>query len=197
MQILMVKLFLLLQYETSALYSFSPYAWSTYYMQGYFRDFIEIKMRDSCCKAGTEQNPTGLSHFLKYKTNKFTIRTTALQTQHLMHVLELLYSYHNCHQRGKKLTVWCQTAALPEAPPSVSRSTESVVSMIPRTDLKGTKWTWLPVVVSVFVGINIIAVYPAHIWEQATKTVRKETLTSSTLEHYVDMKKFQKTDLPL
>ena len=101
-QILMVKLFLLLQYETSALYSFSPYAWSTYYMQGYFRDFIEIKMRDSCCKAGTKQNPTGLSHFPKYKTKKFMIRTSALQTQHLMHVLELLYSYHNCHQREKK-----------------------------------------------------------------------------------------------
>ena len=105
MQILKAELFLLLQYENSALYSFNPYAWSTYYMQGCFRNFIEIKIRDSCCKAGTEQNPAGLSHFLKYRTKKFMIMTTALLTQHLMHVLELLYSYYNCHRRGKDLTV--------------------------------------------------------------------------------------------
>lgn len=103
MQILMVKLFLLLQYENPALYSFNPYAWSTYCMQGHFRNFIEIKIRDSCCKAGTEQNPAGLSYFLKYRTKKFMIRTTALQTQHLMHVLELLYCYRNCHWMGEKI----------------------------------------------------------------------------------------------
>lgn len=165
--------------------------------KGCFRNFIEIKIRDSCCKAGTEQNPTGLSHFLKYRTKKFMIRTTALQTQHLMHILELLYSYHNCHQRGKKSNCVMLDCSHDRSF-SLRLAQHGVTgSMIPRTDLKRTRWTWLPVTVSIFVGINIIVVYPAHIREQATKTVRKEMLTSSTREHYVDMKKFQKTDLPL
>lgn len=79
----MAKLFLLLQYENPALYSFHPYAWSTYCMQGRFQEFYRNKNKTPCCKAGTEQNPAGLSYFLKYRTKKLMIRTTALQTQHL------------------------------------------------------------------------------------------------------------------
>lgn len=109
------------------------------------------------------------------------IRTTALQTQHLMHVLELLYCYRNCHWMGKKsqlgdtrLQPWWNLLLPSRA--ALSRGQHG----FPRTDLKSTRWTWLPLKSLSLFNIQYIVVYPAHIQEQATKTARKETLTSST-----------------
>ena len=88
-----------------------------------------------------------------------------------MDILELFYRYYNCHQRGKANCMMTEDSC--DINLSISSSSESMASTIPRTSLKRIELTLLLIITYIFVGIKKIVACSACICKQAKKLSAK------------------------